>query len=226
MLEHYGMSECKPRYTPSELKVEGLNSEENAGNEIANPKEYREIVGSLIYAMQCTRPDISWIASKLSQTLANPKMENLVAAKHVLRYLKGTNDYELCFKKNDEKLTLTGFSELDWASSVEDRRSTTEYCFSLTEKGPIISWKSKKQPTVALSTCEAECIGLAATTQESMYLTQLINGIDNSVHTCSKVYGDNQGAIALSKNPVNRQRSKHIDVKYHFVQNAISEGKK
>lgn len=100
ILERYGMSECKPRYTPSELKVEGYNSEENAGNEITNPKEYREIVGSLIYAMQCTRPDISWIISKLSQTLANPKMENLVAAKHVLRYLKGTNDNELCFKKN------------------------------------------------------------------------------------------------------------------------------
>lgn len=175
--------------------------------------------------MTCTRPDISWIVSKLSQTLANPKWENLVAAKHVLRYLKGTSNYELVFKKSNENLDLIGFSDSDWASSVEDRRSTTGYCFSLTKEGPVISWKSKKQHTVALSTCEAEYIGLATTTQESIYLTQLLSGINNRVHNCSKIYGDNQGAIALSKNPVNRQRSKHIDVRYHFIRNAVSEGK-
>lgn len=225
MLERYGMSEYKARYTPSELKVEGVNTEEGDSNEMANPREYREIVGSLIYAMTCTRPDISWIVSKLSQTLANPKAENLVAAKHVLRYLKGTNDYELCFKKTDEDLNLIGFSDSDWASSIEDRRSTTGYCFSLNKQGPAISWKSKKQPTVALSTCEAEYIGLATTTQESMYLAQLLSGIDNREYRCTKMYGDNQGAIALSKNPVNRQRSKHIDVKYHFIRDALSEGK-
>ena len=111
--------------------------------------------------------------SKLSQSLAKPKTQDLVAAKHVLRYLKGTVDYELCFRKTDEVLSLMAFSDSDWASSVEDRRSTTGYCFSLTPQGPAISWKSRKQPTVALSTCEAEYIGLANTTQESMYLTQL-----------------------------------------------------
>ena len=99
--------------------------------------------------------------SKLSQSLAKPKTQDLVAAKHVLRYLKGTVDYELCFRKTDEVLSLIAFSDSDWASSVEDRRSTTGYCFSLTPQGPAISWKSRKQPTVALSTCEAEyiCVG-------------------------------------------------------------------
>lgn len=225
MLERFGMSNCKPRSTPCELKLDSDSNEEGDSNEVVNPKEYREIVGSLIYAMTCTRPDISWIVSKLSQTLAKPNVENLVAAKHVLRYLKGTKDYELCFKKTDEDLNLIAFSDSDWASSVEDRRSTTGYYFSLTKQGPAISWKSKKQPTVALSTCEAEYIGLATTTQESMYLTQLLNGMDNKVYSCTKIHGDNQGAIALSKNPVNRQRSKHIDVKYHFIRNALSEGK-
>ena len=151
MLERFGMSDCKARYTPCESKVEWVSNDED-NNELVNPREYREIVGSLIYAMTCTRPDISWIVSKLSQTLASPKAENLVAAKHVLRYLKGTLDYELCFKKSDENLNLIAFSDSDWASSVEDRRSTTGYCFSLTKQGPAISWKSKKQATVALST--------------------------------------------------------------------------
>ena len=225
MLEKFGMSECKARSTPCELKVESDNKEEGKCNDMANPKEYREIVGGLIYAMTCTRPDISWIVSKLSQTLAKPKAENLVAAKHVLRYLKGTYDYELCFTKTDDDLKLIAFSDSDWASSVEDKRSTTGYCFSLTKQGPAISWKSKKQPTVALSTCEAEYIGMANTTQESLYLTQLLSGMDNKVYSCTTIHGDNQGAIALSKNPVHRQRSKHLDVKYYFIRDAQREGK-
>lgn len=168
--------------------------------------------------------------SKLSQSLAKPKIQDLVAAKHVLRYLKGTVNYELSFRKTDEVLSLIAFSDSDWASSVEDRRSTTGYCFGLTPQGPVISWESRKQPTVALSTCEAKYIGIANTTQESMYLTQLLNGMDNSAYTCSKIYGDNQGAIALSKNPVNRSRSKHIDIKhidikYHFICDVLSEGR-
>lgn len=225
MLERFGMSECKARSTPSEQKLEGIPvADENEQSEPVDPKEYREIVGSLIYAMTCTRPDISWIVSKLSQNLAMPKVENLVAAKHVLRYLKGTADYELSFKTNKEDLNLIAYSDSDWASSVEDRRSTTGYCFSLTKQGPAIAWKSRKQPTVALSTCEAEYIGRATTAQENMYLSQLLNGMDNKMYSCTTIYGDNQGAIALSKNPVNRQRSKHIDVKYHFIREALSEG--
>lgn len=191
MLERFGMSDCKPRSTPSEPREGGFKNEEEKNSEFVDPRGYREIVGSLIYA------------------------------KHVLRYLKGTVDYELCFKKNEEDLKLIGFSDADWASSVEDRRSTTGYCFSLTKQGPVISWKTKKQPTVA----EAEYIGLAATSQETIYLTQLLNGMDNRIHSCAEIHGDNQGAIALCKNPVNRQRSKHIDVKYHFIRNTLSEGK-
>ena len=144
-------------------------------------------------------------------------MEDLVTAKHVLRYLKGTMEYELCFKKCSSELNLIAYSQADWASSLEDRHNTSGYCFSLTKNGALISWKSKKQPTIALSTCEAEYVSLAATTQESLYLMQLLNSIDNKLYECTTVYEDNQGAIALSKNPVRRQRCKHIDIKYHFL---------
>ena len=174
--------------------------------------------------MTCTRPDLSWIVSRLSQTLSNPRTGDLIAAKHVLRYLKGTVDYELCFKKSDADLQLTAYSDSDWASCLEDRRSTTGYCCTLTEGGPLISWKSRKQPTVAISTCEAEYVALANTAQECLYLTQLLNGMYKKVHQSMKVSVDNQGAIALSKNPVNRQRSKHIDIKYHFVREMYVKG--
>ena len=213
MLERFGMSECKPRSTPCEQKLH-FDTE----GEVIDSTGYREIVGSLIYIMTCTRPDLSWIVSKLSQHLAEPKQQHWAAAKQLLRYLKGTIDQELHYKKSEESLKLEGYSDADWAADQNDRRSTTGYCFSLTENGPVISWKSRKQPTVALSTCEAEYMALAATTQESMYLVQLLKGVDlNSPHVPVKIYEDNQGAIALSKNPVSRQRSKHVDIKYHFV---------
>ena len=105
--------------------------------------------------MTCTRPDLSWIVSKLSQTLSNPKEGDLVAAKHVLRYLKGSINYEICFTKSNAELQVLAYSNSDWASCLQDRRSTTGYSCTLNEKGPMISWKSKKQPTVALSSCEA-----------------------------------------------------------------------
>ena len=97
-----------------------------------------------------------------------------------------------------------------------DRRSTTGYCISLSQFGPLISWKTKRQATVALSTCEAEYMALAATIQECMYLLQLLQGIDSSQYRQPRVYEDNQGAIALAKNPVQRQRCKHVDIKYNL----------
>ena len=223
MIEKFGMSDCKPRSTPCECKPDDTNQ---FNNECVDPTKYREIVGSLIYAATCTRPDIAWAVSKLSQHLSKPKYVHLTMAKHVLRYLKGTLDYELVYERSSEPLQLIAFSDADWASSVEDRKSTTGYCFSLTKNGAVISWKSKKQPTVALSTCEAEYMGLGSTTQESLYLIHLMQGMDDkAMYNCVTIFEDNQGAIALSKNPVNRQRSKHIDIRYHFVRNALEEGK-
>ena len=222
LLERFNMTDCKPRATPCEVKFD-----DNAHNSepCVDSTKYRELVGSLIYAATSTRPDISFVVSRLSQYLSAPQNKHMVMAKHVLRYLKGTLDNELVYRKSDKPLGLFGYSDSDWASSIEDRKSITGYCFSMTGQGGVISWKSKKQPTVALSTCEAEYMGLGSATQESLYLTQLLRGMDVNMYTCATIFEDNQGAIALGHNPVNRQRSKHIDVKYHFVRNALEEGK-
>jgi len=220
ILERFEMNDCKPRYTPCEQNLE-FNDEDPV-----DCRKYREVIGSLIYAMTCTRPDICWIVTKLSQYLSKPVKAHWVTVKHVLRYLKGTIDYELCYRKSEDGLNLVGYSDADWASSIEDRRSTTGYCFSLSKTGPLISWKSRKQPTVALSSCEAEYIALAAAIQEILHLTQLLNDIDReSRFDPVTLFEDNQGTIALAKNPINRQRSKHIDIRYHFIRNEISSGK-
>ena len=220
ILERFEISDCKPRATLSEQKFEFCSETP------CDPRRYREAVGSLVYAMTCTRPDICWVVSRLSQFLSSPVQEHWTAVKHVLRYLKGTLRYELCYRKCDDGLTLVVYSDADWASSADDRRSTSGCCFSLNKAGPLISWKSRsrKQPTVALSSCEAECIALSAAVQEYLYLTQVLRDIDE---VCGPVgiFEDNQGAIALSKNSVNRQRSKHIDVCYHFIRTVQNTGK-
>ena len=172
-------------------------------------------MGSLIYIMTGTRPDLSYIVTMLSQHMAKPTKAHLGMAKHVLRYLIGKMHYGLKFQKCDV-LELSGFCDSNWGAS-EDRRSITGYCFQMSNNGKLISWKSRKQQTVALSTCEAEYMALSAATQEAKFLRQLLADMQGSDVECVCLYVDNQGAIALAKNPVQHQRSKHIDIRYHFV---------
>jgi hypothetical protein len=221
LLKRYQMDNCKPRSTPCELK---LNCDVDI-DETSDCNNYREIVGSLIYAMTCTRPDLCYVVTTLSQHLAKPNKEMCITLKHVLRYIKGTLNYELCFRKCENGLNLNGYSDASWGS-LPDRKSITGYCFSLNPDGPLISWKCKKQSTVALSSCEAEYMALAATTQECLFLTQLLRCIDTNTHyDCVTIFDDNQGAIALVNNPVHHQRSKHIDIKYHFVRDECSQNR-
>lgn len=222
ILDRFGMQDCKSRETPCEPK---LMYTENA-EKMQEPRKYREAVGSLIYLSTCTRPDISFVVSKLSQHFSDPSIEHWNTVKHVFRYLKGTTEQGLYFRRNDtEKLGLRVYSDADWASDSADRRSTSGYCASLNEGSSLISWKTRKQQTVALSTCEAEYMALASAVQECLYLEQLLRGIDAYEYAQTKVYEDNQGAIALARNPVNRQRCKHIDIKYHFIRENVNNGK-
>ena len=220
ILSKFEMADCKPKSTPCALGVEKSHEE---SRELDNPGVYRAIVGSLIYVMTGTRPDLCYTVTKLSQAMSKPTQSDLNMAKHVLRYLKGSREQGLKFVKSETNLKLAGFSDSDWGSSVKDRRSITGYNFQLTDKGPLISWKSRKQQTVALSSCEAEYIALANAAQEAKFLKQLCKDM---YIACDDVLisVDNQGTINLAKNPVNHQRSKHIDIKYHFIRSEIQNG--
>ncbi|KAK3716452.1 hypothetical protein RRG08_057375 [Elysia crispata] len=174
--------------------------------------------------MTATRPDLCFVVTKLSQYLTIPSDRHMIVAKHVLRYLKVTIQQKLTFRKSVDNLSLSSFCDSDWGNS-EDRKSITGYCFTLSRKGPLISWKSKKQQSVALSSCEAEYMAMSSATQEGKFLLALINDMNIDLHVHDFTLNcDNQGAIALSKNPVHHQRSKHIDIRYHFVRNEISNG--
>lgn len=220
VLCRYNMNDCKPKATPSELKL--IFSDDR---EVVDETKYREMVGSLVYAMTCTRPDLGWIITKLSQYLSRPTAEHHTAVKHVLRYVKGTLNHELCFRKSDGNIGLIGFADADWGSS-EDRKSITGYCFKMGNyAGPILSWKSKRQQTIALSSCEAEYMALTCATQEAIFLSQLIRDMVKNYQPGKIIlYGDNQGALALAKNPISHKRSKHIDIKYHFIRSHVQNG--
>ena len=142
----------------------------------------------------------------------------------MFRYSKGTLDYKLSFQKYDDCLTLTGFSDADWGGSA-GRKSTSGYCFLLNKSGGAISWKSRKQPTVALSTCEAEYIATSVAIQEAKFLTQLLNEIDVEKVEPVTLFVDNQSTIAIANDPIRNQRTKHIDIKYHFIRSEIKNGR-
>ena len=199
VLEKYGMAESKPRSTPCEPKPEAYKCEDDEVSTPEYTRKYREIVGSLVYAMTCSRPDLAWIVTKLSQHLACPTKIDWMMITHVLRYIKGTIDQRLTFKKSD-KLEIIGFSDSDWASCKQDRKSTTGYCFTLNNEGPVVSWKSRKQQTVALSSCEAEYMALTNATQEALFLEMLLKDFGFESHRPISISGDNKGSIDLSKN--------------------------
>jgi hypothetical protein len=173
-----------------------------------------------MYLMVSTRPDISYAVGQLARYLNCHGPQHQAAATILLRYVKGTQQLGITFGTSD--LSLTGYSDSDWAADVDTRRSTTGYIFMLA--GGPISWKSKSQPTVALSSTEAEYMALTASAQEAISLKALC--ADFSIHSEAPVliYGDNQGSLAMAQNPTMHQTAKHISIKQHFIREKVSAG--
>ena len=222
ILERFKMSNCNPKSIPCDLSVAKLDLNTESP-ELEDPRLYREIVGSLIYLMTCTRADICYVISILSQFMSKPTMAHLNLAKFVLRYIKGTSTYGLIYVRS-KNLDLTGYSDASWANSA-DRKSMSGYCFRLSTNSSLISWKTRKQPIVALSTCESEYIAMAFAMQECAFLQQLARDLRvfPDLHPCT-LYVDNMGSIELSKNPVFHQRTKHLDIRFHYVREKVASG--
>ncbi|CAL4195064.1 unnamed protein product, partial [Meganyctiphanes norvegica] len=207
VLKRFRMTDCKPKDIPCTL---GVNKELGLDSQLLDESRhrlYREMVGSIIYVMTGTRPDICYAVTLLSQHLANPTETHLKLCKDVIRYLKKTQFHALRFVKPKE-LSLTGFCDADWGGS-KDRKSISGYCFTLNPKGALISWRSSKQRSVATSSCEAEYIALTEAVKESKFLRQLLSDMTGCGTESVLLYDDNQSAIKLAKNPVFHDRSKH-----------------
>ena len=217
ILDRFQMKMCNPVTTPTEY---GLKLLKNPEGRKVDSTFYKQIVGSLMY-LTATRPDIMYAVSLISRFMECPTEIHLLAAKRILRYLQGTRDFGLFYKRS-EKSNLFGFTDSDYAGDPDDRKSTSGYAFMFGTGA--VSWSSKKQPIVTLSSTEAEFVAATACACQAIWLRRILEELQFKQEGATTIYCDNSSAIKLSKNPVLHGRSKHIDVKFHFLRDLTKEG--
>jgi hypothetical protein len=183
---------------------------------------YHEAVGSLMYATLGTRPDISFAVQVVSRFSNNPGRAHWEAVKRIFRYLNGTKNLWLTYRKMDAKGKLTGYADAD-GSMAEDRRAISGYAFLL--NGGAVSWSAKKQEIVSLSTTESEYIAATHASKEALWLRSLLSQLFEPTHTPTTLFLDNQSAITLTKDHQYHARTKHIDIRFHFIRWIVEEGK-
>ncbi|XP_020211192.1 uncharacterized protein LOC109796007 [Cajanus cajan] len=210
------MTDSKSQPTPM---VSGLKLQANGSAAVTDPTFYRSIVGGLQY-ITITRPELSFSINRVCQFMHNPQEHHWKAVKRILRYLQGTVHYGLHLKKSSQ-LNLTAYSDSDWGSDLDDRKSTTGFCVYLGQN--LVSWCSRKQQAVSRSSTEAEYRGIAAVTAELVWLKSLLSELYISVPV-PKTYCDNLGAVLLAANPILHSRTKHFELDLYFVRDKVMKG--
>jgi transposase InsO family protein len=218
ILERFGLENARPVTTPMAINLQ-LERQENATIDV---HLYQSMLGSLMYAAVGTRPDISFAVNTLAQHASAPGEEHLRALKRIFQYLIGTKSYKLVFNGRTKDRTLIGFVDADWAGDVNSRRSISGYVFFL--NGTPISWTAKKQPSISLSSTESEYMASSHATREAVYLRQFLTEIGFRQNIPTPILVDNQSAIALARNPEFHARTKHIEVRHHYVREKLEEG--
>jgi hypothetical protein len=222
VLERFRMQNAKPVSTPlaSHFKLTKEmcpNTQEEI--EYMSSIPYSSAVGSLMYAMVCTRPDIAHAVGVVSRYMNNPGKEHWEAVKWILRYLRGTTTHALCFGGSDT--FLQGYVDSDMAGDKDSRRSTTGYVFTI--GGTTVSWISKLQKVVALSTIEAEYVAATEASKEMIWLQRFMEELGKKQEN-NKLYCDSQSAIHLAKKSAFHSKTKNIQLRYHFIRSALEDG--
>ena len=181
---------------------------------------YASAVGSLMYAQTCTRPDISFAVGMLGRYQSDPGFEHWKAAKKVMRYLQGTKDYMLTYKRY-EQLEVVGYSNSDYGGCLDSLKSTSGFVFMLANEA--ISWKSEKQSITASSTMEAEFIACVEASSHALWLRNFVSGLGvvDSIDKSLRIYCDNTATVFFSKNDKFSSGSKHMDLKYLVVKERV-----
>lgn len=225
ILRRFGMDLCNGVSTPLEVKQLLPTTKDDLK---ADQLEYQSILSSLMYLAVGTRPDISYAVSKLSKFSINPSAIHLAALKRVLRYVKQTAFLRLCFYRQRDSeaplpfLQLIGYCDSDFAGDQSDSKSTSGFVFTLA--GAAISWKSKKQTLVSLSSTKSEYIGYSEAAREAIWLRRLYHELTATSYKSQLLYGDNMGALHLIQQPKFNARSKHIAIQYHHVRDSYQKG--
>lgn len=189
---------------------------------VSNNDEYRKLIGMLLYLAINTRPDISAAISILSQKISSPTVADLTEIKRVIRYLKGTRNAKLQLGGGVEHSQVSAFSDANWGEDRVDRKSNSGYVINLF--GGPIAWSCRKQGLVALSSCEAEYIALSETTKELLWIRGVVSDFGVKIDDPIIINTDSQSCIAITKDMKYSNRTKHIDIKYHYVKDMCNKG--
>ncbi|CAJ2668206.1 unnamed protein product [Trifolium pratense] len=217
ILIRFGMENCNKVCSPI---VTGCKLTKNEGGKLVNATEYRQMIGCLMYLL-ATRPDLAFSVCLVARYMDRPTELHLAAVKRILRYLKGTINLGILYQRNQGELKLQGWTDSDYAGDLDGRKSTSGYVF-MYGNGPI-SWSSKKQAIVTLSTTEAEFVAAASSACQAVWLRRILDQLGQTQVGETVILCDNSSSIKLSKNPVLHGKCKHIDVRYHFLRDLTKE---
>ena len=218
VIDRFGMGSARGQPTPMDTTLD-LTQPSPPTSE-----PYREAIGSLMYLMVGTRPDLAYCVGVLSKHVQNPTQLHWDAVKRVLRYVIHTKNLGLVYDGAASTEGTTVYVDADWAGDIETRRSMSGYAALMS--GSLVAWGARQQEVVALSSAESEYISLCAGTKETIWLRSLIGGLGvvPNMDTPTTIMVDNQAAIALAHNAAVNRRNKHIHVRFHFTRDAIHDG--
>ncbi|GKE22722.1 ribonuclease H-like domain-containing protein [Tanacetum coccineum] len=216
LIERAHMVTCNPSRTPVDTESK-LGPE---GAPVQDPTLYRSLAGGLQY-LTFTRPDLSYAVQQICLYMHDPREPHLAALKRILRYVQGTLDLGLHLYASSTT-SLVGYTDADWAGCPSTRRSTSGYCVFLGDN--LLSWSAKRQHTLSRSSAEAEYRGVANVVAETAWLRNLLRELHSPLSTATLVYCDNVSAVYMSANPVQHQRTKHIEIDIHFVRDMVTAG--
>ena len=217
LVQRHGMEDCNAVAHPM---VEGAQLQQSDSQATDSAiREYQSIIGGIMWAAVCTRPDIAFAAARLSQYASNPSKEHKQAAMRVLRYLKGTPDQGITYRGVDPATAqppLIAYCDSDWAQDIDTRRSVTGYTFLLC--GAAISWQSRRQHTVTLSSVEAEYQATVQAAKEAIWWRRFLTALGHNMREPTILRSDSQGSIQLIKNGASgHDRTKHVDTWHHYL---------
>ena len=219
VLERFQMSNCKEARTPLPAGAVLEKNTEISSEEFRT--KYQSIIGSIMYAMLGTRPDIAFAVTRLAKFAANPSKEHMRLAYYILRYMQGTKGYALCYDGSSNS-GLIAYSDSDWAEDRDDRHSTSGFVFMMANC--VVSWVSRRQPTVSLSSTEAEYKAASDCCRQMAWLRNFGEELGDNMSAPTPLCLDNQGSIFLSVNPVVDRRTKHIEIRYHYIREFYERG--
>ena len=226
ILHKEGMDKANPVSMPLDpnMKLEP-NPEGEEDSERQNA--YALLLGSLQYLSTATRPDITFVVNRLAAYTKNPSLAHYTALKRVLRYLAGTKDYGITYRRDgtppDNENLFHGYSDAAYANT-DDLKSTSGYVFLVKLNSGAITWGSKKQSTITLSTTEAEYVAISEASREAIWPRHLYGELGFAQKQATLLLGDNDGSIAMAKNPQFHRRTKHIELRWHWVRNLVQDG--